>query len=131
MMDGRISPEEQEQRDRKTMDLAERKVADRMNAEHRRKARIDYEKYSTEAAEADLKYRTKKSVSYVELRAKGETSEGARIRAEAESAPDKRDRDIAAGLAKSALLRVDEAESERVSIRDIHKTSERIDGLAA
>ena len=125
------TPQEREQIDRRTMDLAERRKADRMNAEHRRKARTDYEHWSEQAAEADLAYRIKKATSYVELRAKGETSEGARIRAEAESASDKRDRDIAAGRAKAALLRVDEAESERVSIRDIHKTSERIDGLAA
>lgn len=122
---------EQPQLDRVTMDLADRRKADRANAEHRRKARADYEQHTHDAAEADLRYRTKKATTYIELRAKGETSEGARIRAEAESAPDKRDRDIAAGRAKAALLRIDEAESERVSIRDIHKTSERIDGLAA
>ena len=126
-----LTAEEREQVDRRTMDLAERREADRKNAGYRRKARADYEKYSAQAAEAELAYRIKKSTSYVELRAKGETSEGSRIRAEAESAPLKRDRDIATGMAKSALLRVDEAESERVSIRDIHKTSERIDGLAA
>jgi hypothetical protein len=123
--------EEREQLDRVTMDLADRRKADRANAEHRRKARVDFEAANKEAAEADTTYRVVKATRYVELRDGGETSEGSRIRAEADAAPHKQKRELAAGRAKAALLRVDEAESERVSIRDIHKTSERIDGLAA
>jgi hypothetical protein len=117
--------------DRRTMDLAERRESDRRNAQHRRDARRDFERYAEEAADADLSYRKRKATRYVELRAEGETGEGSRIRAEADAADFKRTRDIATSLAKSALLRVDEAERDSVSIRDIHKTSERIDGLAA
>lgn len=126
-----VTPEEQDQLDRRTMDLAERKKADRAVATYRKKAREDYVKQADIAANKDKEYRETKARSYVELRNEGETSEGSRIRAEAASAQLRSERDIAASLAKAALLRVDEAERNSVSVRDIHATSQKIDGLAA
>lgn len=113
-----------------TMDLEQRRRADRSIAEDRRAARRDYVRYAEESAKADLEYRKVKATRYVELRATQETSEGARIRAEADAAEAKCRREIASSLAKAALLRVDEAEREATVVRDLHKTSERIDGLA-
>jgi hypothetical protein len=131
LTDLELTPEEQESRDRTTMDMAERRAADRKSAKYRRQARIDFEMQAKIAAEKDAAYRQTKARRYVELRAEGETSEGSRIRAEGDSAELRSERDIASSLAKAALLRVDEAERNSVSIRDIHKTSERIDGVAA
>lgn len=113
------------------MDLAERRTAERSIAEARRDARRDYVRYSEESAKADHAYRLTKARSYVQYRGQGETGEGSRIRAEADAAEDRMRRDISASLAKAALLRVDEAERESVVVRDLHRTSERIDGLAA
>ena len=117
--------------DRRTMDLAERRAADRQIAEQRRDARRDYVRYSEQAADADLEYRKTKARRFVELRAEAEPVEAAKIQAEADAADAKRTRDIAASMAKAALLRVEETERDSVSVRDLHKTSERIDGLAA
>lgn len=113
------------------MDLAERKAADRATAKYRAKARGEYVTQAGIAATKDRQYRELKATTYVTLRAQGETSEGSRIRAEAASAQLRCERDIAASLAKAALLRVDEAERNSVSVRDVHATSQKIDGLAA
>lgn len=130
-MTDELTQEEQERRDRKTMDLAERKAADRATAKYRAKARKEYVAQADIAANKDREYRELKATKYVELRHEGETSEGSRIRAEAASARLRSERDIAASLAKAALLRIDEAERNSVSVRDIHATSQKIDGLAA
>lgn len=130
-MTDQLTPEEQAQVDRQTMDLASRKAADRATAKYRAKARKDYVNQSEISATKDREYRETKATAYVQLRHEGETSEGSRIRAEAASAQLRSDRDIAASLAKAALLRVDEAERNSVSVRDVHATSQKIDGLAA
>lgn len=125
-----LTPEELEQIDHKTMDLAERRQADRKVAGRRRNARKTYEEQSSKAAQADLDYRRTKATQYLEYRAEGETGEGSRIRAEADAADHKKARDIAASLAKAALLKVEETERDSVTIRDVHRTSEKIDGVA-
>jgi hypothetical protein len=126
-----LTQEEQEVLDRKTMDLAERKAADRATATYRAKARKEFVKQADIAANKDREYRELKATTYVQLRHEGETSEGSRIRAESASAQLRSERDIASSLAKAALLRVDEAERNSVSVRDVHATSQKIDGLAA
>jgi hypothetical protein len=117
--------------DRQTMDLAERRAADRALSEQRREARRDYLRYAEQSAEADREYRKAKARKFVELRAEGEPVESAKIQAEAVASDAKHRRDIAASLAKAALLRVEEAERDSVTVRDIHSSSERVDGLAA
>lgn len=114
-----------------TMDLQARRVADRKLAERRQEARRDYVRYAEQAADADREYRRVKAVTYAEERSQGNTSVGAEIEANAKASDAKHRRDIAESLAKSALLRIQEVERETISVRDIHSTSERIDGLAA
>ena len=117
--------------DRQTMDLAERRAADRELSEQRREARRDYVRYSEESSNADREYRKTKARRFVELRSEGEAVESAKIQAEAEASDAKHKRDIAASMAKAALLRVEEAERDSVTVRDLHASSERVDGLAA
>lgn len=114
-----------------TMDLHARRIADRKLAERRQEARRDYVRYAEQAADADLEYRKVKAVKYTEERSMGNTSVGAELLANAEAAEAKHRRDIADSLAKASLLRIQEVERETISVRDIHATSEKIDGLAA
>ena len=114
-----------------TMDLQQRRLADRTLAERRQAARRDYVRYAEQAADADRDYRRVKATTYAEERSQGNTSVGAEIQANAKAADAKHRRDIADSLAKSSLLRIQEVERETISVRDIHSTSERIDGLAA
>lgn len=114
-----------------TMDLQSRRIADRKLAERRQEARRDYVRYAEQAADADLEYRRIKARTYAEQRSEGNTSVGAEIEANAAAADARHKRDIAESLAKASLLRIQEVERESVSVRDIHSTSERIDGLAA
>jgi hypothetical protein len=125
-----LTPEEQEQLDRTPMDMAERRAADRKVAVYRKKAREDFEVQSALAADKDREYREKKAIRFVELRNEPEPVEASRIRAEGDTAQLRYERDIASSLAKAALLRIDEAERNSVSVRDIHSTSQKIDGLA-
>lgn len=117
--------------DRRTMDLAERRAADRELSRQRQDARKDYVRHAEEAAEADCEYRKTKARVFLEKRHAGESVEGAKIFAEAEGAEAKQRAAIASSLAKAALLRVDEKERDSVTVRDLHASSERIDGLAA
>jgi hypothetical protein len=113
------------------MDLDARRKADRSIAEDRRAARRDYVRHSEEAAKEDLAYRKTKAIKLVEYRAAGEPAGVAQIRAEADAAGYRFKRDIAESLAKASLLKIDETEREATSVRDIHATSQKIDGLSA
>jgi hypothetical protein len=112
------------------MDLNDRRRADHQLAVQRREARAEYVKQAEVEARADAEYRRVKSVTYLECRDKAMPSNGAEIVANAAAAEAKQRRDIAASLAKAALLKIQETEREAVSVRDIHSTSERIDGIA-
>lgn len=114
-----------------TMGLTERRRADHQLAIRRRQAREEYVKQAELAARADADYRRLKSVTYLEARDQGLPSAGCEMVANAAGAEAKQARDIAASLAKAALLKIQETEREAVTVRDIHATSERIDGLAA
>ena len=114
-----------------TMDLQARRQADRALAESRRKARAEYVAQSQVAAEADAEYRKVKAQVFVSLRNEGEPQESAKIQAEAAAADERQRRDIAASLARAALLKIEEVERDSVTVRDISKLSERIDGVAA
>ena len=114
-----------------TMDLNDRRRADHKLAVQRREARAEYVKQAEIEAKADAEYRRIKSITYLECRDQGMPSNGAEIVANAAASEAKTQRDIATSLAKAALLKIQETEREAVSVRDIHSTSERIDGLAA
>lgn len=113
------------------MDLNERRRADHKLAVSRRQARTEYVEQAETAAKADAEYCRVKSVTFLECRDNGMPVTGAEIVAKAAAAEAKQRRDIALSLAKAALLKIQETERESVSVRDIHSTSERIDGLAA
>src|SRR5690348_394617 len=88
--------------DRRTMDLAERRQAERQIAEERKAARRDYVRYSEAAAKEDLADRKRKATRFVELRGEGETAEGSKIRAEADAGEHKYRCKIADSMARSA-----------------------------
>lgn len=112
------------------MDLGERREAERNIAKARREARNSYVAYSEQAAKEDLEYRKTKAIRLVEYRAAGEPAGVAQIRAEADAAEHKYKREIAESLAKAALLKIEEAERDSVTTRDLHASSERVDGLS-
>jgi hypothetical protein len=114
-----------------TVDLDWRRVADRKLAEKRIAARKAYVEQSELAAAADRRYRQEKGKTYTLKRSEGETGEGAKILAEAAASDHLYARNLAASLAKAALLAIEEAEREAVTVRDIHSASERVDGLVA
>lgn len=117
--------------DRKTMDLAERRAADRELATQRADARRDYERYSAEEADADRDYERTRARVFAEEKSKGASDRAAELACRDAAADAKHKRDLAHSLARSALLRINEVERKSVTVRDIHATSERIDGLAA
>lgn len=112
-----------------TMDLGERREAERKIAQSRRDARRDYVAQSEIAANEDLSYRKTKAIKLVEYRV-NEPAGVALVLAEADAAEHKHRRKIAESLAKAALLKVDETERDSVTTRDLHATSQKIDGLA-
>src|SRR5215510_4016144 len=113
------------------MDLEERRLNERKIAQSRRDARRDFVRHSEEAAKEDLAYRKTKAVKLVEYRAAGEPAGVAQIRAEADAAEHKFKRALAEASAKAALLKIDETERDSVVVRDLHRSSERVDGLSA
>jgi hypothetical protein len=113
-----------------TMDLTERREAERKIAQARRDARRDYVAQSEIAANEDLAYRKTKAIKLVEYRVK-EPAGIALVLAEADAAEHKHRRKIAESLAKAALLKIEETERDSVTTRDIHATSQKIDGLSA
>jgi len=113
------------------MDLAERRVADRTLAQRRQEARRDYVRYAEQEADADREYAVTLAKTFATQRSNGESVGAAEIAAKAAAADHKHRRDISHSLAKAALLRIDETEREAVTVRDIHSSSERVDGLSA
>lgn len=113
------------------MDLEERRVSERKIAERRAEARRDFIRYCEESAKEDLEYRKTKAIKLVEYRAAGEPAGVSEIRAEADAAEHKYKREIAGSLAKAALLKIEETERNSVTTRDLHATSQKIDGLSA
>ena len=112
------------------MDLAERRLADRTLAERRREARRDYVRYCQTEADADLAFERTRARVFAEAKDAGKSDRAAELECRAAAAEAKHKRDIAHSLARAALLRIDETEREAVTVRDLHATSERIDGVA-
>jgi len=112
------------------MDLAERRRADADLTRSRRAAREEFVRQSEVAAQADADYRRIKSITYLEARDQGLPSNGAEIVANAAAAEARTRRDIAASLARAAQMKIQEAERDAVTVRDLHAASERVDGLA-
>ena len=117
--------------DRQTMDLAERRAADRSLSEQRGDARRDYVRYSEQEADADREYEVTRARVYMEKRHAGATDRESELACREAAADPKHRRDIAHSMARASLLRISEIERKSVTVRDLHATSERIDGLAA
>jgi hypothetical protein len=113
------------------MDLAERRNADRTLAERRQAARRDYVRYSEQEADADREYERTRARTFAQAKLEGASDRAAELAARDAAADHKHRRDIAHSLAKAALLRIDETEREHVTVRDIHASSEKVDGVAA
>ena len=113
------------------MDLAERRAADRQLALQRRSARMDYIQHAAEEAEADRDYERTRARVFAEQKAAGKSDRAAELACREAAADAKYRRDIAHSLARAALLRIAESERESVTVRDLHSSSERVDGLAA
>jgi hypothetical protein len=114
-----------------TMDLNDRRRADHQLAKDSDDARGEYVRQAEIEAIADGEYRRIKAQTYVQCRDQSMTSAGAEIVAAAAASEIKQKRDIAESLKRAALLKIAECDRRRVTVRDIHSTSERIDGLAA
>ena len=114
-----------------TMDLNDRRRADHQLAKDIDDARGEYVRQAEIEAIADGEYRRIKAQTYVQCRDQSMTSAGAEIVAAAAASEIKQKRDIAESLKRAALLKIAECDRRRVTVRDIHSTSERIDGLAA
>lgn len=117
--------------DRRTMDLAERRAADRTLAERRQEARRDYVRYSEQEADADRDYEKTRARVFAEAKSDGLSDRTAELKCREAAADHKHRRDIAHSLARAALLRIAESERESVTVRDLHASSERVEGLAA
>lgn len=113
------------------MDLAERRRADRKLSKRRQEARQDYERHAEEEARADARYREKLAVEFAKARGDGAAANEAEIYAKSEASQPKLERDLAHAKARAALLKIEEVERDSVTVRDIHSTSEKIDGIAA
>jgi hypothetical protein len=114
-----------------TMDLQARREADRKLAEMRRDARRDYERYAKQEADAERDYRKVMAVAFANAKSEELSDKRAEMEAKSATADLRHRRDIAHSLAFSARMRIAELERDAVSVRDIHATSERIDGVVA
>lgn len=114
-----------------TMDLAERRRADHELSKQRREARRDYLRYCEDKADADRDYEKARATAFAEAKSQGLSDMAANYKAKQAGADFKHRRDIADSLARSCLQRIDETERDAVTVRDIHNSSERVDGLAA
>jgi hypothetical protein len=114
-----------------TMDLNDRRRADHQLAKDSDEARAEYVRQAEIEAIADAEYARIRSATYLECRDQGMPVTGADLVAKAAGSEIKQRRDIAESLKRAALLKIAECDRRRVTVRDIHSTSERIDGLAA
>lgn len=99
--------------------------------EARTAARRDYERYAEEEAKADKQYRMTLAVAFAECKAKDLTAAQAEHEAHSRASDSKLKRDLAKTMAKSALLRIEQLEADRASLRSVAEWSQRIEGVTA
>jgi hypothetical protein len=88
-------------------------------AQRRRDARADYEDWVEKAANAENAFRKKLAIELAKFRASEKGVGESEILANAEAADERRQRDIAHGMAKAALLRIEELEADRAMLRQL------------
>jgi hypothetical protein len=114
-----------------TLSLDEFRRQSRTLQTNRTKAREEYEAHTQEEAQAEHDYRVKRATEFARCVSLGMTAAQAGIQADAEAAPLKLKRDLAKSKAKGSLLRVEELEADRATLRSIAEWSQRIEGVTA
>lgn len=94
-------------------------------------ARVRYEEHAAEEAQADHDYRVKRATEFARCKSLGMTAGQAEIQADADAAPLKLKRDLAKSKAKGSLLRIEQLEADRATLRSIAEWSQRIEGVTA
>ena len=115
-----------------TLSLDEFRRQSRVLQENRSKAREEYERHAQEEAQAEFEYRRAFAIAHTQAAAKGTlNAKGIEAEAVAQTAPLRLKRDLAKSLAKSSLLRINELEADRATLRSIAEWSQRVDGVTA
>lgn len=99
--------------------------------EARSAARRDYVRYSEEEAEADRQYRMTLASAFAQCKANDMTAAQAEVEAHARASDAKLKRDLAKSMSKSALLRIEQLEADRATLRVVADWSQRIEGVTA
>lgn len=97
----------------------------------RSSAREQYELHTEEEAQAEHDYRVKRATEFARCKSLGMTAGQAEIQADAEAAPLKLKRDLAKSKAKGSLLRIEQLEADRATLRSVAEWSQRIEGVTA
>lgn len=97
----------------------------------RSEARRDFERYAEQEAQADKAYRLSLATAFAQAKAKDMTAAQAEMEAHAMASDKKLERDLAKSMAKSALLRIEQLEADRATLRSVAEWSQRIEGVAA
>lgn len=100
-------------------------------ASQRRHARTVYEKRSREAADAEREYRKKLAIKFTTFRSqeKGVGESEILANGDPEVYEARHARDIANGLAKAALLRIEELEADRAMLRQLGAWSQELEAV--
>jgi hypothetical protein len=96
-------------------------------AENRRTARRDYERHATKVVEAERAFRQKRGRELAKFRAADKGFGESEILADAEAAGERAERDMEQVLAKVALLRIEELESDRAMLRQLGEWSKDLE----
>lgn len=113
------------------MSLDEFRVKSNQLQTKRSEARRDFERYSQEEAEADRQYRMTLASAFAQCKANDMTAAQAEVEAHARASDAKLKRDLAKSMSKSALLRIEQLEADRATLRVVADWSQRIEGVTA
>jgi hypothetical protein len=114
-----------------TLSLDEFRAKSNQLHQKRSEARRDYERYAEAEAKADKDYRVTLATAFAQAKAKEMTAAQADIEAHSMASDKKLERDLAKSMAKSALLRIEQLEADRATLRSIAEWSQRIEGVTA
>jgi len=93
----------------------------------RRRARESYERHITEAADAEKEYRKRLAIAFASHRAHDKGAGEAETLAQGDVAEWRHKRDIAQGMAKADLLRIEELEADRAMLRQLGDWSKELE----
>lgn len=113
-----------------TMSLDEFRRGSHSLTKARQEARRDYERYTEQEADAEREYRRTLATAFTEAKVNTSVAE-AELIANERASEARHKRDIAKGLARSCLLRIEALEADRATLRTVAEWSQRIDGVTA